>query len=96
MRTTESSGWILFLPNGNVQDSGPPVEYGEEELLMVKQLQYWWKRNLEKGKEREVVNKAIDPNGIEISGHTKGHVTLKGIKAKNKARRGGKVVNLNR
>ena len=49
-RTTETSGWILFPPKGPVQDSGPPVEYGEEEKLMVRQLKHWWKRVQEKGK----------------------------------------------
>jgi len=52
-RTTETSGWILFPPNGPVQDSGPPVEYGEEEKLMVRQLQHWWKHVQEKGKSKE-------------------------------------------
>jgi hypothetical protein len=79
-----------------VPESGPPIEYGEEELLMVKQLQWWWKRNLEKGKGKEIISKDTAPKGIEINGHMKGNGTLKGIKAKNKARRGGKLVNLNR
>ena len=47
IRTTESSGWILW-PVGedgresDVVDSGPPVEFGEEEVEMVHLLRRWW------------------------------------------------------
>jgi len=99
--STESSGWILFPPNGEIQDSGPPVEYGDEELLMVRQLQRWWKRNLEKGKGKESVNKGESGNENGIKGHTNAAVNGSGTSAKTKIRYkvrrgGGKVVNLNR
>jgi hypothetical protein len=102
VRTTESSGWILFPVSGEVVDSGPPVEYGEEEELMVKQLQQWWKRSLAKGKGRSEAN---ETNGVD--GHVKvngdggnttasGNGTGTGKGVKNRARRGGKRVNINR
>ena len=100
VRTTESSGWILFPVNGEVVDSGPPVEYGKEEELMVKQLQHWWKRSLEKGKAKEkngVVGHHVRVNGDVENGTAasgKGPATSKGVK--NKARRGGKKLNINR
>jgi len=87
VRTTESSGWILFPVNGEVEDSGPPVEYGKEEELMVKQLQHWWKRSLEKGKGKET-------NGVD--GHVSVNGSANGRGVKNKAKRGGKKVNINR
>lgn len=78
-----------------VGDVGPPVEFGEEEREMVKWLQWWWRRSLEKGKGKEVVvngEKEVNGNGREVNGHA--HVKPK---MKYKARRGGgKVVNLNR
>jgi hypothetical protein len=54
VRTTESSGWILFSQGGKVEDSGPPVEYGDEESVIVDQLHRWWRRNLEKSKSKAV------------------------------------------
>lgn len=97
--STESSGWILFSLDGEIQDSGPPVEYGDEELLMVRQLQQWWKRNLEKGKGKENVNKGGAGTENGIKGHTNAAVNGNGISAKTRykiRRGGGKVVNLNR
>jgi hypothetical protein len=79
-------------------DSGPPVEYGKEEELMVKQLQHWWKRSLEKGKAKEKngVDGHVRVNGDVENGTAsgKGPATSKGVK--NKARRGGKKLNINR
>jgi hypothetical protein len=80
-----------------VQDSGPPVEYGEEEKLMVKQLQHWWKRKLEKGKGKEVVSNGVEENKDNVNGHVNGKGKGVGVSIpKNKARRGGKKANINR
>jgi hypothetical protein len=97
--STESSGWILFPPDSEIQDSGPPVEYGDEELLMVRQLQRWWKRNLEKGKGKENVNNGGAGNENGVKGHSNVAVNGNGTSAKTRykmRRGGGKVVNLNR
>ena len=104
VRTTESSGWILFPISGEVVDSGPPVEYGEEEELMVKQLQHWWKRSLAKGKGKQK-SEMNEQNGVD--GHVKvngdggnttasGNGTGTGKGVKNLARRGGRRLNINR
>lgn len=73
------------------------MEYGDEEILMVKQLQSWWKRNLEKGKGKEIVNGGNE-NGI--NGHVvNGNGNSSPAKVENRykaVRRSGKVVNLNR
>jgi hypothetical protein len=80
-----------------VQNSGPPVEYGDEELLMVKQLQWWWRRSLEKGKGKQIVSNGSDEKGTKVNGNKKGNANgASRGKAKNKARRGGKKVNINR
>ena len=70
------------------------MEYGDGEMLMVKQLQWWWKRSLEKGKGKEITNGGAT-NGHVQNGNGYNNAPTKG-KSKNKARRGGKVVNLNR
>jgi len=104
VRTTESSGWILFPISGEVVDSGPPVEYGEEEELMVKQLQHWWKRSLAKGKGKQK-SEMNEQNGVD--GHVKvngdggnttasGNGTGTGKGVKYLARRGGRRLNINR
>jgi len=97
LRTGEDSGWVVFPleGSGEVGDRGPPIEFGEEERGMVKWLQRWWRRSLEKGKGKEVVvngEKEVNGNGGEVNRNA--HVKPK---MKYKARRGGgKVVNLNR
>ena len=100
IRTGDDSGWAVFPSEGSgeVGDTGPPVEFGEEERGMVKQLQRWWRRSVEK--EREVVvndegesaNKVNGNAEQELNGNVGGHVKPR---MKYKARRGGKVVNLN-
>jgi hypothetical protein len=54
---------------------------------MVKQLQHWWKRSLEKGKGKET-------NGVD--GHVSVNGSTNGRGVKNKAKRGGKKININR
>ena len=76
-------------------DSGPPVEYGEEEQLMVKQLQHWWKRSLEKGKAKEKVEKKDVDGHVGVNGATSGKGPANGEAVRNKARRGGRRVNIN-
>jgi hypothetical protein len=74
-------------------DSGPPVEYGLEELSMVRQLQWWWKRSLEKGHGKEVIANSSNGVNIHVGGNDGGPGRT--TKMKYKPRRGGKVVNLN-
>ena len=112
VRTGEDSGWMVFPVEGSgevVGDMGPPVEFGEEERGMVKALQWWWRRNLEEAKAKEdgaSVNGEVDGeegttevngNETEVNGsgvaNGAGHVKPR---MKYKARRVGKVVNLNR
>ena len=104
VRTTESSGWIVFPVDeeGEIEDSGPPVEFGDEELLMVRQLRWWWKRSLEKGKQVEGKDEekkkegVVNGGGKEVNGHIVNGSSRSKTIPKNRARRGGKVVNLNR
>jgi hypothetical protein len=93
-RTTESSGWILFPPNAPAQDSGPPVEYAEEETLMVRQLSRWWRKTQDKGKDDEIITNGAkgEMNGNTQSGAPHGGQKVRG---KNMARRGGRKVNYN-
>jgi hypothetical protein len=70
------------------------VEYGDEELLMVRQLQWWWKRSLEKDLGKEVIVNRDNGVNIRVSGNGSGPGRT--TKMKYKARRGGKLVNLNR
>lgn len=67
-RTTEASGWVLFRADGSVVESGPPVEYGEQEVLMVRQFQHWWKRVQEKGKGKENVSNGSKESHNEANG----------------------------
>ena len=96
VRTTESSGWVLFDAVGQVRNTGPPVEYGPHELLLVRQLLSWWKHSLQEGKGKEVVSNGIDGTGSGVDGHLNGNRHIVKVKSKNKAKRGGKKVNLNR
>ena len=67
-RTTEASGWELFREDGSVVESGPPVEYGEQEVLMVRQLQHWWRRVQDKGKGKENVSNGSKESHNEVNG----------------------------
>lgn len=40
--STDSSAWAVFSRTGNVQITGPPVEYGAEERGYVRGLWDWW------------------------------------------------------
>ena len=94
LRTGEDSGWVVFPLEGSgevIGDMGPPVEFGEEERGMVKRLQWWWRRSLEKGKGKEVVVNGEGGGSKEVNGNA--HVKPK---MKYKPRKVGKVVNLNR
>ena len=69
------------------------MEYGDEELLMVRHLQWWWEKSLEKGQGKDdIVN---DGNGVNIRVNGNENGPGRTTKMKYKPRR-GKVVNLNR
>ena len=104
VRTGEDSGWVVFPLEGSgevVGDMGPPVEFGEEERVMVKKLQWWWRQSLEKGEVKRSNEEGVAVNGEmgskEVNGTSGGsgggHVKPR---MKLKPRGGGKVVNLNR
>jgi hypothetical protein len=65
---------------------------------MVRQLQHWWRKGLEKGKGKEVVSNGVEENRENVNGHVngKGKGVITGMSMKNKARRGGKKANINR
>ena len=70
------------------------MEYGDEELLMVRQLQWWWKESLEKGQRKEII--VNSGNGVNIRVNGNGNGPGRTTKMKHRARRGGKMLNLNR
>lgn len=61
---------------------------------MVRQLQQWWKRCLEKGQAKEIIVNEGNGVNIHVNGNEGG--PRRTTKMKYMARRGGKVVNLNR
>lgn len=68
---------------------------------MVKQLQHWWKRSLEKGKGKEKTEKNgvdghVSVKGDDVNGTASGKGSANGKDGRNRAKRGGRKVNINR
>jgi hypothetical protein len=102
IRSTEESGWILFDEAGKVVGEGAPVEMGEEEREMVRQLRHWW-RKLPADEQTVDEPKENGANGehekVDEENAVNGRVESSqrgGLKMKYVARRGSRRVNLNR
>jgi hypothetical protein len=68
---------------------------------MVKQLHWWWKRSVEKGKGNQVIVEDADGKENVVNGHTEGKIigNVNGVErgnAKNMAKRDGKVLHIDR
>lgn len=102
IRSTEESGWILFDEAGKVVGEGAPVEMGEEEREMVRQLRHWWRKlpAEEKTVDEPKENGANgEPEKADEENAVNGRVESArrgGLKMKYVARRGSRRVNLNR
>ena len=106
IRSTESSGWVLFDEEGNMVEEGPPVELGRDEREMVRYLGHWWRKVEKKPVEENLANSSKEGGGQEhggarevgngVNGHTDSPTRGVVHKTKHRSRRGGRVVNLNR